>query len=50
MSFSGLALTGTFVYNSTKNLKNIFQFFFNFSLVKNQLEKKGKAKENIFKS
>ena len=43
MSSSGLALTGTFVHNLTKSSKTIFSIFsIYFSLVKNQLEKKGK--------
>ena len=44
MSFSGLALTGTFVQNLTKNV--FFSVFkIDLSLWKNQAEKKRKAKK-----
>ena len=44
MSFSGLALIGTFIHNSTNNLKIIFSIILiYFSLVKKSTREKGKA-------
>ena len=52
MLFSGLALTRTFVQNSTKNLKSVFCIFFGiyFSLVKKSTREKEKAKKCFKKS
>ena len=49
MSFSGLALTYTFVQDSTKNVKSIFQFFLNLFIFGEKVNSRKKGKLIFFK-
>ena len=49
MSFSGLALTYTFVQDSTKNVISIFQFFLNLFIFGEKVNSRKKGKLIFFK-